>query len=105
MIKDQILDRQIEGRRFVLFGSEAVDVALDDREDRPDEQHPDRIDPEQHRNCRRSECAVIQPSIQADSNRLADVESQRVAVIGNIRFIVADIVRQHDVGDAEHKRR
>lgn len=104
MIKDQIFDRQIEGSRFVLFGFEALDVALDDREDRPDEQHPDRIDPEQHRCCRRSESPVVQPGIQAHGNRLADIESQRVAVIGDVRFMIADVVRQHDVGDAEHKR-
>lgn len=104
MIEDQILDRQVEGGRFVLFGFEAVDVALDDREDRPDEQHPDRIDAEQHGNARRGESPVVQPGIQAHGNRFADVESQRVAVVGDVRFVVADIVRQHDVGDAEHKR-
>lgn len=104
MVKDQIFDRQIEGRRFVLLSFEAGDVALDDREDRPDEQHPDRIDPEQHRNRRCGESPIIQPGIQAHGNGLADVESQRVAVVGDVRFMIADIVRQHDVGDAEHQR-
>lgn len=81
-------------------------MLLNNREDCPNEQHPNRIDSEQYRKGRCGESPIVQPGVKTHCNRLPDIESQRIAVIGNIRFIVADIVRQHDVVmHAEHRRR